>query len=406
MNIRERVNEIMNTFPTNLTILKQYHSTKYLHRSAILVQGEFNDINQHVFQLVQSAGLKIKLIKNFDNAVSIPPLYVHSLSTTTTSSSTLSWGLDRIDQRQLPLNGIYQPVPPGANSSVVNVYLVDTGVYVGNELQGIVSLDYSYDPNNYVDCYGHGTHVAGIIASKNWGVMQGNYVKIHSVKVLDCNGYGSLYDLLAGLLWVEANLVPPAVINLSLEYGSYDSSIASVISSLETVAFVSVAGGNSGSNACNAYPGSEKGVAEVGASDAADYRAGYSNYGSCLSLFAPGSNITSLWLNNQLAILSGTSMATGFVSGAGALYLRDHRTKGTTTVLKGLLNSATKSVISNVGINSPNMLLYVGDWNISPPSSPSSSISNSNPSSSSSITTHFLMKIMILIVTLNYLILY
>lgn len=216
--------------------------------------------------------------------------------------------------------------------------------------------------------------MGGIIGSVHYGVMQGQYIRIHSVKVLGCDGSGALSDLLAGLMWVESNLEQPAVINLSLEYTVYDASIASVLSSLTTLAYVSAAGGNDDENSCDVYPGSETGLEGIGATTSVDARASYSNYGTCLGFFAPGDQIVSLWLDNGTQVLSGTSMATAFSTGAGALYLRDHPTPSNTpAVASVLLASADTGDVTSAGTGSPNLLLYVGSWTPPPPGpSPSS----------------------------------
>jgi subtilisin family serine protease len=272
-----------------------------------------------------------------------------------TTAETASWGLDRIDQRALPLNGTYNVPAAGA---AVTAYIIDTGVAPTADLDQRAT---GYDVitpggDGSGDCNGHGTHVAGTVAGTVYGVAKA--ATVVPVRVLDCGGSGTWSGIIAGLDWVVGNHVSgPAVANMSLGGGvssTVDAAVQRVVADGVTVA---VAAGNSNTNACNTSPARVSAALTVGATDNVDRRASFSNYGSCLDLFAPGVGITSDWLTGTNTI-SGTSMATPHVTGAAAVLLAKTPTMSPAAVAGSLVGSATSGVVKSAGTRSPNRLLY------------------------------------------------
>jgi subtilisin family serine protease/uncharacterized protein YaiE (UPF0345 family) len=268
-----------------------------------------------------------------------------------------TWGLDRIDQHGLPLDDIYTYLTTGAG---VNVYIIDTGIRsTHTQFTGRATKDFDSvgDTLNGNDCNGHGTHVAGTIGGVTYGVAKA--VRLHGVRVLDCNGSGTYAGVIAGINWVSANRIKPSVANMSLG-GDYSAAMTAAVTAAiaNGVTFV-VAAGNDNANACNYSPASTPTAITVGATAANDYRASYSNWGPCLDIFAPGSNITSAWNYGDEAYntISGTSMASPHVAGVAALYLQAHPTASPLTVAAGLINFSTKNVVIGPA-SSANRLLY------------------------------------------------
>lgn len=286
---------------------------------------------------------------------------IYSIDTDVSASSTQTnavWGLDRIDQHVLPLNQSYNYAYTGAG---VNVYVFDTGINsTHTQFGGRASKDFDAigDGQNGNDCNGHGTHVAGTIGAQTYGVAKG--VNIHSIRVLGCNGSGTTSQLIAGINWVIAHHSSPAVANFSLGGPTSEALDTAIQSLINNKVAVVAAAGNASTDACSSSPARVEAAITVGATTSADARASYSNYGSCLDLFAPGSNITSTWIGSNTAtkVLSGTSMAAPHVTGVIALYLQTHKSASVTTVTNTLVNAATKNLLSNIGTNSPNKLLY------------------------------------------------
>ncbi len=275
-----------------------------------------------------------------------------------TTQSGATWGLDRIDQRALPLNGTFNYTSTGSG---VTAYVIDTGIYFSNTDFGgraVRGYDAVGDGRNGLDCNGHGTHVSGTIGGAKYGVAKG--VKLVAVRVLNCSGSGTTSGVIAGVNWVKSNHAANSVANMSLGGSvstALDSAVSSAISSGVTFA---IAAGNSGANACNSSPARVASAITVGATDKTDTRASWSNYGSCLDIFAPGVSITSDWYGSSSAIntISGTSMATPHVAGVAALYLSGHPGSSPATVRNALVNKSTKNVVKSAGTNSPNALLY------------------------------------------------
>lgn len=268
-----------------------------------------------------------------------------------------TWGLDRIDQVNLPINSSYNFTRTGAG---VYVFIIDSGVrathmdFYGRTRVGYTSVN---DGNGTNDCNGHGTHVAGTAAGTTWGVAKGAYVV--PVRVLDCAGNGSWSAVIAGIDWVAASTLRPAVANMSLGGGYSQSLNAAVARAVAKGVTFAVAAGNSNADACKSSPSSEATAIAVGATSSNDARASYSNWGSCVDIFAPGSSITSAWMTGDTAtnISSGTSMASPHVAGAAALVLQGNPTAAPATVRDALRGSATSNHVSGAGTASPNLLL-------------------------------------------------
>ena len=278
----------------------------------------------------------------------------------TPEAPTTLWGLDRIDQRALPLNNQFSRAYTGSG---VTAYIIDTGVlsthteFGGRVLSGFSSVS---DSNGTQDCNGHGTHVAGTVGGSNYGVAPG--VAIVPVRVLDCSGSGSTSGVIAGIDWVVANHVAgtPAVANMSLGGGrssALDIAVQSAVA--DGVVFV-VAAGNSTANACQSSPAGEPLAITVGATTSADARSSFSNYGSCVDVFAPGSSITSAWYTSTTAsnTISGTSMASPHVAGVVALGLEIAPNSSVAQISEWITSTATQGVISDAGSGSPNLLVF------------------------------------------------
>lgn len=281
-----------------------------------------------------------------------------SLHQTTSTQANPTWGLDRIDQAALPLDTQYRFNGTGAG---VHAFIIDTGIRADHtEFTGRVLAGYSAvaDSNGSNDCNGHGTHVSGTVGGTTWGVAKS--VNLIPVRVLDCTGSGSLSGVIAGIDWVAGSALRPAVANLSLGSAKSTTVNAAVAGAYNKGVTMVVAAGNSNADACNYSPSSEPTAITVGATTNTDARASYSNYGSCLDIFAPGSGITSAWITSNTAtnILSGTSMASPHVTGVAAIALQANPLSSPAQIASFITTSATTGKISSAGTGSPNKLLY------------------------------------------------
>ena len=272
------------------------------------------------------------------------------------TQSSATWGIDRIDQRALPLSGTYTYTSTG---STVYAYIIDTGIATSHTQFGGRAVNvFDAFGGTGQDCNGHGTHVAGTVGASTYGVAKG--VKLRGLRVLDCNGSGSNSGVIAGMDWVKNNHTDPAIANMSLG-GGYSSTVNTSANNLANAGvFLAVAAGNSNANACNYSPASATYATTVAATDRNDYRASYSNYGSCIDVYAPGSSITSTWLNGGTNTISGTSMASPHVAGVGALYKATYGNAASSTIDSWVKNNASSGYVKSNPTGTVNKLLWKG----------------------------------------------
>lgn len=268
-------------------------------------------------------------------------------------------GLDRIDQRNSLLNGIYTYTATGSG---VHAYVIDSGIRGTHADFGgrvVAGFDAFADGQNGNDCFGHGTHVAGTIGSATFGVAKN--VTLHSVRVLNCSGGGTVSGIVAGIDWVTGNHIKPAVANISVSANGVSTSLDAAISKSVAagVTFV-VAAANNGADACGYSPARVPNAITVGAVGSNDERGGFSNFGSCLDIFAPGVGIVSLSNADDTSSTkkSGTSMASPHAAGVAALFLETNQLASPATVANAIINSSTTGSVTNAGAGSPNRLLY------------------------------------------------
>jgi len=276
-----------------------------------------------------------------------------------TQTPAPSWGLDRIDSRT-GTDGSYNYPNDGTG---VTAYIIDTGInsssadFTGRLGTGADFVD--ADPPD--DCHGHGTHVAGTVAGASFGVAK--QAQVVAVRVLNCAGSGTFDQVIAGVNWVAANAVRPAVANMSLGGAGINAALeAAVTGAVNGGVQFALAAGNSASDACNFTPARTPVAITVGATDINDVRPSFSNFGTCLDVFAPGVAITSAWNfdDNATNTISGTSMASPHVAGAAALLLGDNPTWTSQQVRDAIVNNATPNKVVGPGTGSPNLLLFVG----------------------------------------------
>jgi len=266
------------------------------------------------------------------------------------------WGLDRIDQGALPLSRTYTYTSTGAG---VHAYIIDTGIWTLHpEFGGRANNVFDAYGATGEDCNGHGTHVSGTIGAATYGVAKA--VSLHGVRVLSCAGLGLNSDVIAGVDWVTANHVNPAVANMSLGGGKSPALDQAVTNLYNSGVFLAVAAGNDNVDACTESPSGAASVFTVAASTKTDAKASYSHWGSCVEAYAPGSAIVSTYLGGTTMSLSGTSMATPHVVGVSALYKATFGNQPSATVSNWIITNSTAGVITGNGNGTPNRLLFKG----------------------------------------------
>ena len=276
--------------------------------------------------------------------------------TADTTQSNPPWGLDRIDQRNRPLSATYTYNWTGSG---VRAYVIDTGIRTTHtQFGGRASNVFDAFGGSGADCNGHGTHVSGTIGGSTYGVAKSALLR--GVRVLDCNGSGSNSGVIAGVDWVTNNHINPAVANMSLGGGASSALDTAVNNLANSGVPIAVAAGNSNTDACTQSPARAANAITTGSTTTSDARSSFSNFGTCLDIFAPGSGILSAYATSDTATatLSGTSMASPHVAGVAALYKQFNPGASATTTRNAIVNGSTTGVLTGIGTGSPNRLLY------------------------------------------------
>jgi len=304
-----------------------------------------------------SAELTADQVRDLERDPQVESVIADAVVHSTTAQTTPTWGLDRIDQRATAGDGAYRYIATGAG---VTAYIVDTGIrFTHSQFGGRAVSGYDFVDNdaNASDCAGHGTHVAGTVGGSTYGVAKG--VRLVGVRVLDCEGSGWMSDVIAGIDWVTAHHSGPSVLSMSLGGGASPDLDEAVEAASDAGVTVVVAAGNDDGNACYSSPARAKTAITVGATDASDARADFSNWGRCVDLLAPGVGVrSSSWTSNTATeTMDGTSMATPHVTGIAARYLQRHPAATPSQVTAALKAAATRGAVGDPQ-GSPNLMAY------------------------------------------------
>ncbi|TWD72528.1 subtilisin family serine protease [Kribbella amoyensis] len=306
------------------------------------------------FSAKLSADQLTELRKSPDVVAISQDVYVEN-AIDTTQANPPSWGIDRIDQRNLPLSKSYTYTRTGTG---VHAYIIDSGVDPSHpNFGGRASFDFNGLDSNNTDCNGHGTHVGGTIGSTSYGVAKS--VRLHGVKWLNCSGGGTASAAIAAVDWVTRNAVKPAVANASWNFSPNTTLENSLRAMINSGVFLAASAGNTGANSCDRLPRKIETALVTAATTNTDARASYSSTGACVDVYAPGSAIVSTLPGNTTGSYNGTSMATPHVAGVAALYLQTSPSATPATVKSYLETNATPNVVSGGGTGGTvNRLLF------------------------------------------------
>jgi len=275
-------------------------------------------------------------------------------ATETTQPNPPAWGIDRIDQANLPLSNSYTYTTTGAG---VHAYVIDTGIDVSHpQFQGRAIWEFNAIGGKSTDCDGHGTHVAGTIGSALYGVAKG--VTLHAVKILNCAGGGRTSATIKGVDWVTGHAVKPAVANTSWNW-TFDATLATALTNMiNSGVFLATSAGNTGADSCDRLPRNITAALAVAATESNDARASYSSTGACVDIYAPGSGILSTLPGNTTALFSGTSMATPHAAGLAVLYKARFGDTSQAALEAWIISNATTGVVGGNLAGTPNRLIF------------------------------------------------